>query len=224
MELKPQRLSMSDGKSTASLRCAFLGSLALHAITGIWLLRHTLDAIHLIPPLPLQVRLASVIEPAAAMPRTIVAPPSVEHKPSAGPHREATRRVAAQMTRQADQEASPASFNAPPPTDSSPATSSSTAATAGSAPQFSAAYLNNPAPDYPAVARRRRLQGTTVLDVRVSIGGRPASISISRSSGVPDLDEAAREAVRGWTFVPAKLGNNPIEGRVEVPIRFRLND
>jgi periplasmic protein TonB len=36
------------------------------------------------------------------------------------------------------------------------------------------------------------------------------------------LDDAAIEAVKGWTFVPATQGGQPIAGWVTVPIDFRL--
>jgi len=224
MELVHGCIPISEEESTVSLRRAFLSSFALHVMAGGWLLHRALNATNPIPLLPLQVRLAPVPEPITAAPRTPVAQQSVEHRQPAAPHHDAMRKVEPQLTRQADQDTSAPSFNVPEPTKSASVTPSSTAESSASAPQFNAAYLNNPAPDYPAVARRRRLQGTTFLEVRVSASGRPVSIEIGRSSGVPDLDEAARAAVRGWTFLPAKLGDKPVEGRVEVPIRFRLND
>ncbi|WP_122235428.1 TonB family protein, partial [Pseudomonas coronafaciens] len=40
--------------------------------------------------------------------------------------------------------------------------------------------------------------------------------------GVPALDEAAQAAVRQWTFIPAKRGDTPVEGWVNVPLAFKL--
>lgn len=91
-----------------------------------------------------------------------------------------------------------------------------------SAPRFDAAYLNNPAPPYPAMSRRLNEQGRTVLRVRVSVEGLPLDIQLFASSGFPRLDEAALEAVRRWKFVPAKQGDKIVEAWVQVPLAFQL--
>ncbi|RMO67978.1 Ferric siderophore transport system protein, TonB family [Pseudomonas syringae pv. aptata] len=41
-------------------------------------------------------------------------------------------------------------------------------------------------------------------------------------AAVPALDEAAQAAVRQWTFIPAKRGDTPVEGWVNVPMAFKL--
>jgi protein TonB len=92
------------------------------------------------------------------------------------------------------------------------------------APSFNAAYLRNPAPRYPLVARRNGEQGTVTLKVLVSRDGQPASVDIERTSGSPILDNAAREAVRSWRFTPARRGAQAVEAWVLVPIVFRLED
>ncbi len=89
-------------------------------------------------------------------------------------------------------------------------------------PSYDAAYLHNPPPRYPAAARRLKLEGTTVLRVRVSPEGRPTSVAVETSSGVELLDDAAVEAVRQWSFVPARQGDAAIAAEVNVPVRFRL--
>lgn len=90
-------------------------------------------------------------------------------------------------------------------------------------PRFDAAYLDNPEPQYPSAARRRGIEGRVLLEVRVDSQGRPASVQVADSSGEESLDHAAVEAVRNWRFVPAKSGGAPVEGRIRVPIRFRLH-
>ena len=47
-------------------------------------------------------------------------------------------------------------------------------------------------------------------------------MEVEKSSGSAHLDAAALEAVRGWRFVPARLGADAIEAWVLVPIVFRL--
>jgi protein TonB len=90
-------------------------------------------------------------------------------------------------------------------------------------PGYDAAYLNNPAPPYPAAARKLMLQGTATVRVLVSPDGRPKSVRLENSSGSRILDEAALEAVQRWSFVPARRGDKPIAAEVDVPVRFRLN-
>lgn len=91
-----------------------------------------------------------------------------------------------------------------------------------SPPSFGARYLDNPKPGYPLIARRRGLEGTVRLDVRVSAEGIPISVRVRESGGHESLDEAALTAVWHWRFVPARRGGEPVEASVVVPVRFRL--
>lgn len=89
-------------------------------------------------------------------------------------------------------------------------------------PAFDAAYLNNPRPGYPAVARRMGLTGEVRLRVTVDKAGHPERVALHASSGSDVLDRAALDAVRGWRFVPARRGDEPVAADVLVPIRFEL--
>lgn len=91
-----------------------------------------------------------------------------------------------------------------------------------SAPVFNAAYLHNPPPHYPLVARRNGEQGTVMLKVLVTREGVPASVAIEHTSGSARLDEAAAETVRNWRFIPARRGSHAVEAWLLVPIVFRL--
>ncbi len=73
----------------------------------------------------------------------------------------------------------------------------------------------NPAPDYPEVARLRRVQGTVLLRLAVDAAGRVAACEMVRSSGSALLDAAARRAATRWRF-----DRGP--GVVEQPFTFRL--
>lgn len=90
------------------------------------------------------------------------------------------------------------------------------------APLYDAAYLNNPVPEYPTHAKRRKMQGTVKLYVVVTADGTAKSVEIEESSGFAILDASAKKAVSGWKFVPAKLGSQAVEAHVTVPIDFRL--
>lgn len=83
-------------------------------------------------------------------------------------------------------------------------------------------YAQNPAPDYPALARRYGITGTVLMRVRVTIDGRPDEIVVAHSSKHQVLDDAARKAVAHWRFIPARRGDERLESWVEFPLLFTL--
>lgn len=85
-------------------------------------------------------------------------------------------------------------------------------------------YLKNPAPRYPAEARRLGQEGLVVLWVVVNEKGLPREVVVRQSSGFNLLDEAALKAVTRWKFQAARVGPLNVESKVEVPIRFQLED
>ena len=95
-------------------------------------------------------------------------------------------------------------------------------AAATTPPRFNAAYLNNPPPNYPVMARRLGEEGRVMLRVFVTPEGIASDVRIQSSSGSPWFDEAALEAVRQWRFVPARQGDSAVAAWVQVPIVFRL--
>lgn len=110
---------------------------------------------------------------------------------------------------------------APPPATVAPAAPSEPPA-ALTQPVFNADYLDNPAPAYPVLSRRMGEQGRVTLRVLVSAAGTADEVRIHGSSGFERLDEAARDTVRRWKFVPAKRGAEPVSAWVLIPISFRL--
>ena len=90
------------------------------------------------------------------------------------------------------------------------------------APKFNAAYLSNPAPVYPRRSRMLEEEGTVKLKVHVSAEGNALGVQLFKSSGFSRLDDAALNAVKDWRFVPAKRGDQSIEGWVIVPVSFKL--
>lgn len=89
-------------------------------------------------------------------------------------------------------------------------------------PNFNAAYLNNPAPNYPSISRRLGEEGLVLLQVQVTADGTADSVELQTGSGSTRLDEAALEAVKKWRFTPAKRGDQPVSASVVVPVRFSL--
>jgi len=89
-------------------------------------------------------------------------------------------------------------------------------------PNFNAAYLNNPAPNYPSISRRLGEEGLVLLNVQVTADGAAGSVELQTGSGSSRLDQAALEAVKKWRFTPAKRGDRAVSASVVVPVRFSL--
>lgn len=107
-------------------------------------------------------------------------------------------------------------------TDAAP--SGAAADTHSSDPDYKAAYLHNPAPEYPEQALRLKLEGISLLRVEVGRNGQPLRIRLLASSGARVLDQAAEKAVWRYRFVPAYRGQQPVDAWVLVPVEWRLPD
>jgi protein TonB len=69
---------------------------------------------------------------------------------------------------------------------------------------------------YPALARRRGIEGTVTAEFRINSRGMPDEIRITKSSGYSLLDNAAKETIISAAPLPSVTGN------IEIPITFRL--
>ena len=83
--------------------------------------------------------------------------------------------------------------------------------------------ISSSRPIYPRVARESGWEGTVIVRTLIDTNGMPSEVKIRKSCGHPTLDEAAQDAVKSWTFHPAKDGNIPITKWVDIPIKFDLN-
>jgi len=83
-------------------------------------------------------------------------------------------------------------------------------------------YAENPKPLYPREARKKGYEGEVLLRVEVLSNGRVGEIEVRRSSGHEVLDRSAISAVKQWKFVPAKKGETPVPGWVNIPVAFEL--
>ena len=134
-----------------------------------------------------------------------------------------TRPIGGDSAAAASDAAATASRSARPGSKPS-ATPSNSAGGAYEGPKANAAYLHNPKPDYPSIAKRRQWEGRVVLKVRVLANGTAAAVSVETSSGHEVLDEAALDAVRHWHFVPAQRNGQAVDSWVNVPLNFNLLD
>lgn len=67
-------------------------------------------------------------------------------------------------------------------------------------------------------------EGKVLLRVFVESNGLPSQVQIKTSSGSQRLDQAAQDAVRRWTFTPARRGDTALAAWVIVPIVFNLKN
>ncbi len=75
-------------------------------------------------------------------------------------------------------------------------------------------------PEYPEEARKQRIQGAVVLDVRI---GRDGAIQdVKRVSGQRSLAAAAIAAVKRWRFKPRIVQGQPVEMETRITLNFRL--
>jgi TonB family protein len=77
-------------------------------------------------------------------------------------------------------------------------------------------------PDYPEAAKKAEIQGTVILEATTDIYGRVMSTRILRS--VPELDQAAIDAVKQWVYEPMIIDGEPRGVVFTVTCTFRLDE
>ncbi len=112
---------------------------------------------------------------------------------------------------------SPMDTPAPPPAPPSPPAPT---ADIGASVDISSKNMNPPR--YPPAAARAQIEGTVILVIDVDANGNVTNVSVEKSSRNRDLDRAAIEAARKWSFAPAMKEGRPAAGRVRVPVDFNL--
>jgi protein TonB len=202
-------------------------ALGLHVIVLFYPLTMAIDQQETAPPVPVTITLQEKVSAPQVMP---LAPAEPVRKQTSHPREKsapAPRPVIAMTPEQVSPAATftvPAPIVAPAVAPPAAAPVSSPAPATVTAARFDAAYLHNPHPDYPPIARRLGEEGKVLLKVRVTADGRAAAIDVEKSSSSNRLDDAAVRSVTRWRFVPAKRGDEAIEATVIVPIIFRLDD
>lgn len=214
-------------RSAKGVLCRIVVVAAMHGALLYALLQIHPDLKKQIAPL-----VVSLITPPQPLPQA--PPPPPPQPPRKPPPRQTPPPVVQAVTPPSPVTPTPAAISVEPPADPvsaapGPPAAAVAPAAAAAPPQppppvvparFDAAYLNNPPPVYPAVARRRGEQGSVQLRVYVSAAGVAEKVEVFRSSGSGALDVAAREAVGRWRFVPARQGDQAVGAWVIVPIVF----
>jgi iron complex outermembrane recepter protein len=75
---------------------------------------------------------------------------------------------------------------------------------------------------YPPAARASSRDVTVVLLVTIGRDGAVGDVTVAQSGGA-EFDEAAIRAVKAWTFVPARQGDEPVASRIRVPFEFHAS-
>lgn len=84
-------------------------------------------------------------------------------------------------------------------------------------------FLHQEKPMYPIKARRLGKEGKVVLTLLIDENGNLLNVEVLEKAGY-GFTEAAVEAVRKSTFLPAKKDGKTIASRALLPIRFRLEE
>jgi protein TonB len=209
-------------------------ALVLHGAVIYWLNQQPTPALPIVPPQipPMTIEFSHpappVVEPPPPQPvQPVVEPPTpvvdelavkpAPPKPLPKPKPKPVAKPAPKAVEQPPAPPQPAAPVAAPAPPAPPAPAPVTPASAN------AAYLKNPAPEYPSLAQRRGWEGTVLLRVQVLASGKPGEVQIQKSSGRQQLDDAALSAVKRWSFVPAKQGDVAQVGWVSVPIDFKIH-
>jgi protein TonB len=221
--LSLSRLQSTPKRILSRREAVLLGvfALALHGAVIYWISQNPTPVLPIVPPAP------PVVEPPPPEPvvqPVVEPPPPVEDELAVKPPppkpipkpKPVVKPVPKPVAKPVEQPPAPPQPVAPPAPPAPPAPAPITPASAN------AGYLHNPAPEYPSLAMRRGWEGTVLLRVHVLASGKPGEIQIQKSSGRDQLDNAAKDAVKRWSFVPAKQGNDPIDGWVSVPIDFKI--
>jgi len=84
--------------------------------------------------------------------------------------------------------------------------------------------LYSPKPEYPERARVAEMEGQAIVEALVDIDGKVIDVRLVKKSGFTELDQAAMNAARCWTFSPAEQRGKPVRVWVNIPFNFRLNE
>ena len=77
-------------------------------------------------------------------------------------------------------------------------------------------------PEYTDVARKKKIEGTVVLDIVVDKKGNVIDAKVKKGLGY-GLDESAIAAVKVWLYKPAEKAGQPVPVHMEVTTDFYMH-
>jgi len=196
---------------------AWSGTLSLHT---------AVIALLLMPPVAMQLMrhaepeqvVVRFIEPEKIVPLPPDPPKPIERPKPAPPRPHVQPRIETVAPPVETTERTPMSYDAH---DSGPPAPGPAATVPDAAPS-ALAYAGRTKVPYPIEAVRRGEHGTVMLRVLVGPDGAVQAVEIEKTSGSPRLDNAAREAVRQWTFHPGTRNGMAQSAWALIPIAFDL--
>jgi TonB family protein len=78
-----------------------------------------------------------------------------------------------------------------------------------------------PEPEFSEAARKKRFQGTVLLNVVINEEGNISRIRVQKSLGL-GLDENAVESMKSWRFKPATRNGQPVAVEMNIEVSFSL--
>jgi protein TonB len=79
-----------------------------------------------------------------------------------------------------------------------------------------------PAPRYPEIARKARIEGTVLVEATIDQAGTVVDARVLHDIGM-GCGQAALDAIRGWRYEPATLNGRPVSVYLEVRVSFQLH-
>ncbi len=84
-------------------------------------------------------------------------------------------------------------------------------------------FLHREIPEYPFLARKRRIEGKVILVVVIDAAGRLTKAEVVEATD-RTFAEASLEALKKSTFLPARRNGRPVTSKALLPIRFSLTE
>jgi TonB family protein len=76
-------------------------------------------------------------------------------------------------------------------------------------------------PTYPADARKKKIQGTVVLDATIDKEGAIKDLHVTKTPSQL-LSDSAIKAVRTWRYQPYRLNGEPVEVETTINVTYNL--
>ncbi len=80
---------------------------------------------------------------------------------------------------------------------------------------------HEPHPRYTEEARRKKINGVNVCELRIDAEGRVTEVVVTQPLD-PELDQVAVDVMRQWTFEPAKLNGVPLPSFTVITTHFQI--
>ncbi len=77
---------------------------------------------------------------------------------------------------------------------------------------------------YPAMAVRLNHEGVVLLNFTITVEGSVKDVRVEKSSGFPELDEAAMSCASNWHYKAAQQNGQPIETPWKTSIKWNLGN